>query len=193
MFHYRSCLVFLGLISIFPFLQGCIAAAAGGAATGAAVATDRRTAGTMVDDQAIELKANHAISRQQLLWKQSHINVVSYNNVVLLVGQTPREEYKKEVEEIVSDIPKIRRIHNELSIGSPVSLQTRSHDSWITTQLKAKLVGSQAVSATHIKVITENSVVYLLGLTTPEEELAVTEIARAIPGVEKVVQIFEPT
>lgn len=174
-------------------LQGCFVAAAGGAATGTAVAVDRRTAGTIVDDQAIELKAMHAIRQQPELWKKSHIYVLSYNNVLLLLGQTPSESFKQTAEEILRDIPKVRRIHNELSVAEPLSLGDRSADTWITTQIKTKLIGTKDMRAHHIKVVTEDRIVYLMGLTTPEEEMTATDIARSVSGVEKVVQIFEPT
>ena len=186
--------LFLGsfcLLSL-PLLQGCLAAAAGGAATGASIATDRRTTGTIVDDQSIELKATYNLSQHKDLWKASHINVISYNNVLLLVGQTPSEHYKQEAEEAVSNIPKIRQVHNELTIAEPASLGTRSNDSWITTQIKTKLIGHKDINAGRIKVITEEGVVYLMGITTPEEEMIATNIARETSGVERVVQIFEP-
>jgi osmotically-inducible protein OsmY len=178
------------LLSV-AFLQGCIAAAAGGAATGASIATDRRTTGTIVDDQSIELKATYALSQHKELWKASHISVICYNNVLLLVGQTPVEAYKQEAEEAVSDIAKIRQIHNEITITEPASLGTRSNDSWITTQVKTKLIGNKAINAGRIKVVTEESVVYLMGITTPEEEMIATNIAQEISGVDRVVQIFE--
>jgi len=179
--------IFLSL----PFLQGCIAAAASGAATGASIATDRRTTGTIVDDQSIELKATYALSQRKELWKASHINVICYNNVLLLVGQTPLETYKQEAEEAVGDIAKIRQIHNEITIAEPASLSTRSNDSWITTQIKTKLIGNKAINAGRIKVVTEASVVYLMGITNPEEEMIATNIAQETSGVDKVVQIFE--
>lgn len=184
--------VFCLALSI-PIIQGCFVAAAGGAATGAVVAVDRRTAGTIVDDQSIEIKAIHALTQNKELSKKSHINVICYNNVLLLVGQTPTEEYRQQAEAAMADIAKIRRIHNEILIGEPVSLQTRAKDSWITTQIKAKLVGSKEIRANRIKIITENGIVYLMGLITPAEELVATEIARQIKGVEKVIQIFEAT
>jgi len=174
-----------------PLLQGCIAAAAGGGATGASIAADRRTTGTIVDDQTIELKATYALTQHKDLWKASHINVICYNNVLLLVGQTPLEAYKQEAEEAVSEIPKIRQVHNELRIAEPASLGTRSQDSWITTQIKTKLIGNKDINAGRIKVITEEGVVYLMGITTPEEEMIATNIARETSGVERVVQIFE--
>lgn len=184
-------LVILLLPLLTLLLQGCIAAAAGGAATGAAVATDRRTAGTIVEDQAIEMKALHALTQEKGLWQKSHITAVCYNNVLLLVGQAPTHELKQQAEAIMSDIPKIRSIHNEIIVEAPISLVKRSKDSWITTQIKTKLIGSKEISANKIKVVTENGIVYLMGITTPLEKMVATDIARAIPGVVKVIQIFE--
>lgn len=172
-------------------LQGCVVAAAGSAATGATVATDRRTTGTMVDDQSIALKATHQLCLRKPLWYASHINTISYNNVLLLVGQTPTEAFRQEAEEAVSDLPKVRRIHNELTVGEPTSLATRAKDTWITAQIKTKLFGSKTMSASRVKVITEDGVVYLMGITTENEKMEATDIARAIDGVEKVIQIFE--
>lgn len=179
------------LITAILCLNGCIAAASTAAATGTAMAIDRRTTGTIVDDQTIQIKAMHAIAKNKELWKKSHINVVSYNNVLLLVGQVPNEDLKRQAEEAVSSIPKVRRVHNELEVMKPSSFGTRSKDSWITTQIKTRMIGSKDIGATRSKVITENKVVYLMGLTTPEEEVAVTDIARTTNGVEKIVQIFE--
>jgi osmotically-inducible protein OsmY len=188
MSYRRITILILGILLI-PALQGCVSTASN-VAYGAA-ATDRRDSNTIIDDQYIEIKAVHALTNNHNIWKQSHINIVSYNNALLIVGQTPTVEFKREIEEDLKDIPKVRRLYNELSIGNPASLATRSKDTWITTQVKAKLVGSKSVSASHVKVITEQGIVYLMGITSPEEEMAATEIARAIPGVTKVVQIFE--
>lgn len=183
--------IFCIMIGCILQLQGCAMAAVSCATTGVAMANDRRTTGTLIDDQATELKAMHAFSKNKPLWKQSHITTVCYNNVLLLVGQVESEELKQQAEEIASDFPKIRRIHNEITVGELAGLSTRSKDSWITTQIKAKLLTSKTVNPTRVKVVTENGVVYLMGLTTEAEELAATEIARAVDGVEKVVQIFE--
>ncbi len=179
------------LLALALCVQGCFVAAAGGAATGTAMAVDRRTAGTIVDDQAIELKAMHAIRQQRELWQKSHIHVLSYNNVLLLLGQTPSESFKQAAEQAMQEIPKIRRIHNELEVAEPISLGARSKDTWITTQIKTKLIATKDMRAHHVKVVTENKVVYLMGLATPEEEMTATDIAQQIPGVEKVIQIFE--
>lgn len=183
--------ILLSLPLFFSSLQGCAVAAVGAATTGVAMATDRRTAGSIVDDQAIEVKALHALSQKKELWKQSHIAVMSYNNIVLLTGQVPSEEFKREAEATVREIPKVAQIHNELSIGQPVSLGIRSQDSWITTQIKGKLLSTKGLRSNHVKVNTEDGVVYLMGLTHKEEQMTATEISRTVEGVQKVVQIFE--
>lgn len=184
--------VFAVLAAITTFqLQGCAAVAVSTAGAGVVMVKDRRTVGTIVDDQTIELKATQAFSKNPAIWKQSHINAFSYNNSILLVGQAPSEDVKLQAENLVKDIPKVQRVYNEIMIGAPVSLTTRSKDSWITTQIKTKLIGNKEISSARVKVVTENGVVYLMGLTTHQEKLIVTEIARAVPGVEKVIQIFE--
>ncbi len=181
----------IGLLCLLPFLQSCIAAAGGAVATGAAVAFDRRATGTIVDDQAIEIKSAHAISSNKNLAKQSRIHTVSYNNVLLLVGQTPSEEMKREAEAAVNDIAKVRRIHNELRVAEPAPLSIRTQDSWITTQIKAKILASNRLNPARVKVVTEEGVVYLMGLITPEEQVIATDIAKNMEGVDKVIQIFE--
>lgn len=183
-------LIFVVVISGLQ-LQGCAVAAVSGAATGVAMATDRRTAGTIVDDKAIEIKALHALSRDSNLWKKSHFNVVSYNNDVLLLGQTPNPQLRQQAEDALRDIPKIKRIYNELTIKEPISLGDRSKDTWITTQVKAKMIGTREINPTRVKVVTEDGVVYLMGITKQKEQMSSTDIAREVNGVNKVVQIFE--
>ncbi len=178
-------------LSLILSLQGCFAVAAGGVATGTSIAIDRRTTGTILDDNAIVLKASQALRQNTELWQQSRIHVVAYNNVVLLVGQTPHESFKQAAEEALASIPKIRHVHNELSIAEPISLSTRSTDAWISAKIKAKLLGTKNIRANHLKVITEDRIVYLMGLTQAEEEVIATEIAQSIPEVLKIVQIFE--
>jgi osmotically-inducible protein OsmY len=179
------------LASLTTQLMGCAAAVVPVAATGMAVANDRRTTGTIIDDKSIEVKAMHALSHTPEIWRQCHITAVSYNNIVVLVGQAPTEALKQQAESIISEIPKIQRIHNELCVEAPNSLAQRSKDAWITTQIKGKMLGSKTVKVSRIKVITENNVVYLMGLVTPAEEKSATDIAREIPDVEKIIQIFE--
>lgn len=178
----------LFLLSLL-ILTGC-ASIGSGTAAGISATTDRRDSDTIIDDRYIETKAMHAIHNQPF-WKESHVNVVSYNHNLLIVGQVPSEADKHKVSEAMKGIPNVRQTYNELTVGKSADFAVRSKDTWITTQIKAKLVSNKTVSASHVKVITENGIVYLMGLTSRPEEIAATEVARAVPGVKKVVQVFE--
>src|SRR5690625_4828969 len=189
---YRLFVLCLGLTTL---LQGCAAAIATGAVAGAAVgittAHDRRTFGTVIDDQSLELTAGATLRNDKKLHESSHINVTTYNGAVLLTGETPNENLKKRAMELVKPIPNIRQIYNELAILEPSSLISRSKDAWITTKIKAKMVAKKGIDPTRIKVVTERGTVYLLGLVTPQEaELAVT-VASHTTGVQRVVKVLE--
>lgn len=170
-------------------IQGC-ASISSATAAGISATTDRRDSDTIIDDRYIETKAMHAV-HNQAFWKESHVTVVSYNHNLLIVGQVPTEADKQKVSDSMKGIPNVRQVYNELSVGKTTSFTERSKDSWITTQIKAKLVSNKEVKASHVKVITEDGIVYLMGLTSRKEEIAATEIARAVKNVKKVVQIFE--
>ncbi len=175
-------------------LWGCAEAVVGGTATGAAVVHDRRTVGTVIDDQLIEAKAIKQIFSDEQLFKQAHISVTSYNNIVLLTGESPTEELRTRAYNIAAGIPKVRRVHNEITIAAPSSALTRSSDTWITAKVKAKLFGIDDIEGfdpTRVKVVTENGTVYLMGLVTHEEADAATRVARTAKGVQRVVKIFE--
>jgi osmotically-inducible protein OsmY len=172
-------------------LQGCAAAVVTGAATGATVAADRRTTGTVIDDQGIEFKASHAIFTNKDIYDQSHINVTSYNGLVLITGETPTESLKQQIESIVKNIPKVRRVFNEVIIAAPSSLPSRSSDTWITSKIKTKLTAEKGVNPLNIKVVTEHGVVYLMGIISrAEAEQAILVITQSA-GVQRVVKLFE--
>ena len=185
---------FIPLLLLFiVLLQGCATAVVTGAATGASVAVDRRTTGTIIDDQSIEFKAASAIRNNKELYDQSHINVTSYNGLVLLTGETPTEAFKQQAESLVRNIPKVRRIFNELIIAAPSALPSRSSDTWITSKIKAKLTAEKGVNPLNVKVVTEHGVVYLMGIIShAEADLAVNVVKRSA-GVQRVVKLFEYT
>ncbi len=172
-------------------LGGCVAAVGAGAVTGAAVAHDRRTAGTFVDDNLIELKAVGALQSDKELWNYSHLNVTSYNNIVLLTGESPSEALRQRAAQTVANLQKVRKVHNEVVVAAPSSLVSRSGDTVITGKVKTALINNKDVDATRIKVVTENGVVYLMGLVTQAEADSATEITRRVGGVQRVVRIFE--
>ena len=185
--------VLLMLVPVLPQLTGCAAAAGAGIATGAVAATDRRTTGTFIDDEIIELKVIDRLRQSQELWDQSHVNATSFNNIVLLTGETISEDAKGQIGQLAATITKVRRVHNEMVIAAPSSVLARSSDTWITGKVKTKLLTEMALDGTRVKVVTEKGVVYLMGLVTSEEAERATEYARRTGGVQRVVRLFELT
>ena len=174
-------------------LTGCAAAAGAGIATGAVAATDRRTTGTFIDDEIIELKVMDRLRNEPDLWDESHVNATSFNNIVLLSGETPSEASKTRIGQLTATIPKVRQVHNEIAIAAPSSVLARSSDTWITGKVKTKLLTEMALDGTRVKVVTEKGVVYLMGLVTTEEADRATDFARRTGGVQRVVRLFELT
>ena len=171
-------------------LHGCAAVAVGGAAVGTSVALDRRTAGVYVGDQEIELRAMARL-REAFPQKTDNISATSYNRQVLLTGQVPDETTRARATEVVKAIPDVRTVFNELSLAGATSLTSDATDAGTTGQVKTRLLRDERVPGTKIKVVTESSVVYLMGLVTQAEANVATEIARTTAGVTKVVTLFE--
>jgi len=171
-------------------LHGCAAVVVGGAATGTAVALDRRTAGVFVGDQEIELRAMNRLG-EAFPEKTGKISVTSYNRQVLLTGQVPDETTRSRATEVVKGVPDVRTVFNELGISGVTSYTSRANDTTITGNVKARLLRDERVPGTQIKVVTEAGVVYLMGLVTQAEAETATEIARTSSGVTKVVTLFE--
>lgn len=185
----------IALILLLPLivLQGCATAVVTGAATGASIAHDRRSTGAVIDDQGIEFKASYALYQNKEIYDQSHINVTSYNGVVLITGETPSETLKQQVSAEIKAINKVKRIHNELIIAAPSSLPSRSSDAWITSKIKAKLTTEEGIDPFYVKVVTEHGIVYLMGiLSHAEADKAVSLVTKAA-GVQRVIKIFEYT
>lgn len=170
-------------------LGGCAPLIVGGAmAGGALMVIDRRTSGTQIEDQTIELKAG---SRIRELATFGHINVTSYNRVVLLTGEVPTEEDKRRVEDAVGRVEQVKTVVNELEVMANSSLGSRSSDSLLSTKVKATLVDAKDLQAPAIKVITERGTVFLMGLVTEREANRSADLIATIPGVRKVVKAFE--
>ena len=181
-------------LSLFSLLSGCATPVViGAAAGGAVVATDQRTTGTMVDDQGIEIKANNRLNDDAGLNENAHINITSYNGIVLLTGETLSEGLRERAGKIVREIPQVRRVHNELQVAQLSSFGSRSKDTWITTKVKTKLFGDKIVNGNQVKVVTENATVFLMGMVSREQGLTAGEIARDTDGVTRVVKVFEYT
>lgn len=189
----RQVLTILVILMTISILGGCAAVAVTGAVTGASVAYDRRTAGTMLDDESIELKAHQAFFEDKGLNEQAHLNVTSYNNVVLMTGETPTEELRTRAVNIVRNIRKVSRVVDYIRIAAPSSLMSRSSDSLITSKVKTKLLADKNISGVNVKVVTEDGVVYLLGLVTRDEGNRASDTASRTGGVQRVVKLFQYT
>lgn len=185
----------LALLIATNLLYGCAPVVIGGAAAGTAVVvTSRRSPGAVVDDETIEMKARLAIVENKELNSQIHIELSSYNGVVLMTGEAPTTELRGQVENMVKEIPMVRQIYNEMIIAEPSPFKTRANDSLITAKVKVNLLritDIEGFNGARVKVVTDTGTVYLMGLVTRQEADAVTEVARQVGGVEKVVKLFE--
>lgn len=160
-----------------------------GAGTGALMSEDRRSTGIFIEDEAIELKASRRITQQ--LGSNVHINVTSFNRNVLLTGETPNDAMKNEAEKLALSIDNVRKVFNEITIAENSALSSRTNDSIITSKVKGRFISERKFRANYVKVVTENSVVYLLGLVTREEGEDASQIASTTAGVTRVVKVFE--
>lgn len=170
-------------------LQGCAVAVVGAGALGVKAVTDRRSIGTQLDDQTLEFRAQRAISEAEDLGA-TRVVAVAYNEAVLLVGQALSQERKIQAERLVRQQDGINQVHNEIRIGNPISITTRTHDSWITSKVKTKLLSDEQIDGSQVKVVTENGEVFLMGLVGGEEAERAVEITRNISGVKRVVTAF---
>jgi osmotically-inducible protein OsmY len=180
---------FLLLAAALPVLAGCVGAAVVGVGAGALVMTDRRMAETQMTDEGIEMRANNRI--RERFPDRIHVNVTSFNRTVLLTGEVPDAASKSQIEALVSSVPNVKALSNELQVAGVSSLTSRSNDVFLTSKVKARFIDASQFGVNHVKVVTENGVVYLLGLVTQREAAAAVEIARTTAGVQKVVRVFE--
>lgn len=176
---------------VIAHLHGCAGAVVAGAAAGASMAADRRPASMIVDDQSIELKASKTIHNNETLSEQTRISVVSYNGVLLLTGEAPTAELRDNVIAAVRPIDKIRRIHNEIVVAEPLPMSVRANDAVVTSRVKSALLAAKGINPLHVKVVTSDGNVYLMGIITREEAGFATDIVRRVEGVDRVVRIFE--
>jgi len=184
----------LGLLMLITnTLGGCATAVVAGGATGAAMAYDRRTAGTIIEDQAIETKAWQAFWSDKEINDNAHINVTSYNTIVLVTGEAPNEELKGRIIDIVRKIEKVSHVYDEITVAAPSSYVSRSSDSVLTSKVKTKLLAMDNFDGTRVKVVTEKGIVYLMGLLSHEESDRATDVARKVGGVQKVVKLMQYT
>jgi osmotically-inducible protein OsmY len=169
--------------------SGCIPLAATGMAVSAMAALDRRTVGAQTEDTEIELRAASRMS--DAIKGSKGVAVTSYNRRVLLTGQVPDEAGKADAERAVREIRGVREVHNELETANRVSFSTTANDTAITARVKAGFLEQKALNTNAVKVVTENGVVYLMGLVTEREGPAYATVASRVPGVRRVVTLYE--
>jgi osmotically-inducible protein OsmY len=184
---------FAPLLLIIPLLaaslQGCVEMAVVGAGAAVMSAADRRTTGAQVDDEGIELRAVNRVNER--FGDKVHVNITSFNRSVLITGEVPNENAKSEIEKIVTGTTNVRSVTNDLKVASGTSLSSRAGDATITGKVKARFVDANRFNVFQVKVVTEDSVVYLMGIVTEIEAAAAVEVARTTSGVRKVVKVFE--
>lgn len=181
--------VMLALLAALS-LQGCAAAVVGGAAV---VAHDRRSVGTVMDDQTLEVQVSNRIYSTGDIGEESHIKVEVYEGVALLMGETDTEARRERAAQLASEVPNLDHVVNEIAVKDAVGIGTKFNNSWLTTKVNTALLTNNPVpgfDATRIKVITSDRTVYLMGLVSRAEGDAVAEVARNVSGVERVVKVF---
>jgi osmotically-inducible protein OsmY len=179
----------LAAATLAAALSGCTPLILGGAAVGALVTMDRRSPGAQLDDETIELRG--ASRLREALGDRVHVNINSYNRQVLLTGEVPNEAAKLTAEQVVSRVDNVKGIVNELAVMSGTTLAQRSSDTLVTAKVRASLVDAKDLYVSAFRVTTERGTVYLMGRVTQREADRATQMVRTIPGVQRVVRIFE--
>jgi osmotically-inducible protein OsmY len=180
----------LGALVAVSALTACAPLLITGAVVGGSmIATDRRTSGAQLEDQAIELKALTRVN--EVLGDRGHVSVTSYGRQALITGEVPTEADKVAVAQAIARIENVQSIVDELAVMSPTSITSRSNDAIITGKVKASLIDAKDVLANAFKVVTERGVVYLMGRVTEREANRAAEVARGVGGVQKVVKVFD--
>lgn len=186
----RTMLALAMAAAVLP-VTGCAPLVVGGAVAGTAmVATDRRSTGSQLDDQSIELRLSNAFG-EKFTRDQANISVTSYNRRVLLTGEVTNESAKAEAQALAEKSPNVAAVLNELYVGNLSTLANRNFDTALTAKVIAALAAAQDVPSGTIKVVTSRSVVYLMGLVTPHEGELAARVASRVAGVHKVVKCFE--
>jgi osmotically-inducible protein OsmY len=190
-FPMRALVLTLVAILTVPVLIGCASLLIGGAVVGTTlIATDRRSSGAQVEDKSIELKAPSRV--KEAIGERGHINVNSYNRLVLITGEVSTAADQSAVEQAISRIENVKSIVNEVLVSGNTTFGSRSNDTFITSKVKATLIGTKDISSNAVKVVTERGAVYLMGRLTPRESDRVTDVVRSkVSGIQKVVRVFE--
>lgn len=186
--NFRSlCIISLSIL----LLQGCVGAVVvGTAAVATKTTTDPRTTGTQVDDTTLEMRVSSALSKDLQLKQDARVITVAYQGQVLLIGQAPDSEMSLKAQQIAENVDGVQDIYNEIRLGQPIGISRVSQDSWLTTKIRSKLLTSNQVKSSNVKVITENGEVFLLGLVTDKQAQSASQVASQTSGVQRVTTVF---
>lgn len=181
------------LIALGVSLQGCFFVGAAAGAAAIAAVYDHRKLEHIATDQHLTKIVYEKVHGDADLRERSHVEITSFNQVILLTGETPNPAWRARAEELAKSVPGVNRVYNQITIEGPTSSLTRTSDSWITTKIKSEMLATKGLKSSTIKVSTEDGVVYLMGIVSREQAGAAVEIARQVSGVRKVVKIFKYT
>ncbi|MEY4763748.1 MAG: hypothetical protein RI907_421 [Pseudomonadota bacterium] len=177
------------VLATLSALQGCVPVVLGSAVGGAFVATDRRTSGTQLEDQGIELKGESRV--RDALGDRGHVNVNSYSRTALLTGEVPNEADKVAAEQAVARVENVKAVINELSVSFSSSLSSRSNDVLLAGKVRATLVDAKDLMSNAFKIVVERGEVYLMGMVTQREADRAAELTAGIKGVRRVVKVMD--
>jgi osmotically-inducible protein OsmY len=181
----------LALVVLLGALQGCAALVVGGGVGAASAVHDRRTFGTQIDDKTLATRIRVKLRESENVKEFAHVEVDVFNGVALLVGQAPNDTLKREAQTAAESVKNIAKLHNQIRIGPPTAITTRTNDVWIANKIRANLIANKNIDGLHIKVVVEDSEVFLMGLVSSSEANIAVDVARNTKGVIKVVKVFE--
>ena len=179
------------LVSILFVLQGCAVLVVGAGVGAVSAAHDRRSLGTQVDDKTAYGRLTMVLAKNTIIEEQTNINVHVYNGAALLVGQAPSDDLIRQVQQVAETVINIKKLHNQIRIGSPISTSTDTNDLWIESKIKTKLLADKRIDGLHIDVAVEDSEVFLMGIVSESEADVAVDIARNVSGVTQVIKAFE--
>jgi osmotically-inducible protein OsmY len=181
------------LLSATLLVQGCAGLIIGAGVGAASVAHDRRTIGTQVDDTTTAGRISIAMSKDTAINEQTNISVQVFNGTALLVGQAPTQALIQQAEKLASSVKNIKKLHNQIRLGSPIPASVVANDTWLASKIKTKLIADKRIDGLQIEIEVENGEVFLMGLVSEQESIIAVDIARNINGVKQVIKAFEYT
>nr|WP_252731956.1 division/outer membrane stress-associated lipid-binding lipoprotein [Paraglaciecola arctica] len=181
------------LLSAALLLQGCAGLIIGAGVGAASVAHDRRTIGTQVDDTTAASRISNALAKDLAVQEQTSITVQVFNGTALLVGQAPTQELIQQAQNLAATVKNIKKLHNQIRLGSPIPAGVIANDAWLASKIKTKLIADKRIDGLHIEIEVENGEVFLMGLVTEHESNIAVDITRNVNGVKQVIKAFEYT